>query len=343
MIKTIQHKLQARTGFTLVELLVVIAIIGVLVALLLPAVQAAREAARRSQCQNNFKNLALGLQNYESTHKTFPVCWDILLPDGSRAKTDIATWGWGTRLLPFIEQQALYNNLDVTNRILWDVMRDVDARELVKTSLPLFRCPSDEGEELLPPGENDFDAPIERHFHCKSCPRTPSVAISNYVGVNGLYDGYPSGANNGVFDHDVGIELRVITDGLSNTFLLGERDRRCKQGAWCGARNPIGNNLWGSYFTRGRVSLKLNDPRDVDIFHSDSCAEGFSSSHSGGAFFAFCDGSVHFISDDISFSNGGLKINSIGTYGRTAYDPQLLGVYQRLGIRDDGMPLEELP
>lgn len=95
-------------GFTLVELLVVIAIIGILIALLLPAVQAAREAARRAQCTNNLRQLALAMLNYESTHKTFPFAYMVDLPPAKTANAQ----AWGTRVLPFIEQQAIYDAYD---------------------------------------------------------------------------------------------------------------------------------------------------------------------------------------------------------------------------------------
>src|SRR5690242_5150998 len=127
-------------GFTLVELLVVIAIIGVLVALLLPAVQAAREAARRSSCTNNLKNIALGLINYSDANKHFPI--------GVMAEGDpIEHWSWATLTLPYLEQQALYDRLNVSKRRLADLFKaaQTDPTQLmpVQTPLAIFRCPSD--------------------------------------------------------------------------------------------------------------------------------------------------------------------------------------------------------
>lgn len=325
--------MQKRKGFTLVELLVVIAIIAMLVTLLLPAVQSARAAARRTQCTNNIRNLTLGILNYESAIQK--------LPNGWIAKANNqAEWAWSTLTLPYIEEQALYDAMGVSERRLWDVIRDPKLRHLAQTSIPLYHCPEDESVELLRGGGNTFGPPIERHFRCQGCPGAPEFepAKANYIGVCGLWDKFQFNSNNGVFFANSEVELSDITDGTSKTFVLGERDRRCRQGAWIGVRNPPGPDLWGSYFVRGRVSLRLNDPREVR--NSRSCAEGFSSAHSGGGFFGYMDGHVEFISDDISFSNGGLNEGQITNNNNPPqYDGQLLGVYQRLGIRNDGMPV----
>ena len=324
-----------RRGFTLVELLVVIAIIAMLVTLLLPAVQSARSAARRTQCSNNIRNLVLGILNYESATGALPTGWVT-------KTNNQAEWAWTNFIMPYIEEQALYDSMGVAERRLWDVLRDPKLRHLAQTPLALFNCPEDDSNELLPGGNNSFSAPIERHFVCSGCPRAPEfeVAKSNYIGVCGLWDKFNFETNNGIFYANSELQLRNITDGTSKTFAVGERDRRCKQGTWVGVRNPPGPDMWGSYFVRGRVSLKLNDPRDVNRFGSRSCTEGFSSAHQGGGFFGYMDGSVHFISDDISFSNGGLSDTQIiNNNNPPAYDSNRLGVYQRLGIRNDQLPV----
>jgi prepilin-type N-terminal cleavage/methylation domain-containing protein len=325
--------MQNRKAFTLVELLVVIAIIAMLVTLLLPAVQAARAAARRTQCTNNIRNLCLGILNYESSN--------AVLPQGWVAKSNNqAEWAWTTFTLPFIEEQGLYDALGVDERRLWDVIRDPKLRHLAQTPIALFNCPEDESVELLRGGRNSFSAPIERHFRCQGCPGAPEFepAKSNYIGVCGLWDKFQLNSNDGVFFANSKVELGDITDGTSKTFAVGERDRRCRQGAWIGVRNPPGPDLWGSYFVRGRVSMRLNDPRPVN--NSRSCAEGFSSAHEGGAFFGFMDGHVAFLSDDVSFKNGGLNEGQITNNNNPPkYDSTQLGVYQRLGIRNDGVPV----
>ena len=327
--------MQKRQGFTLVELLVVIAIIAMLVTLLLPAVQAARAAARRTQCMNGIKNLSLGVLNFESSNG--------VLPQGWTAKTqNQAEWAWTTYILPFIEEQGLYDALGVSERRLWDVIRDPKLRHLAQTPIPIFNCPEDESIELLRGGGNTFGPPIERHFRCEGCPGAPEFepAKSNYIGVCGLWDKFNLNSNNGVFFANSEVALGDITDGTSKTFAIGERDRRCRQGTWIGVRNPPGPDLWGSYFVRGRVSLQLNDPRDVNQHGSRSCTEGFSSAHQGGGFFGFMDGHVAFISDDVEFSNGGLSESQITNQNNPQpFDGNRLGVYQRMGVRNDGLPV----
>jgi len=332
----------AKRGFTLVELLVVIAIIGILIALLLPAVQAAREASRRASCINNLKNLALGLINYHGPHHAFP-------PGFIHDATSTESWGWPTFVLPFIEQQPLYDKLNPKERRLTELLSSGTAQEqaLVQTVLSIYRCPSDTSPDLLPTGLCGGGKPGRTFVGVGSPTGWPSSgyvgfqpATSNYPGNAGLWDVASRVMNNGVFHGDSQVALAEVFDGTSNTFLLGERDRRCVAGCWVGARNPPGHGMYGSYHIRGRVSVKLNDPRDPATSTNnghDLCTEGFSSPHPDGAHFAFCDGSVHFISDDIDFSNAGLTDAQLRS--QPYFDPTQLGTYQRLGIRDDEQPV----
>ena len=161
-----------KRGFTLVELLVVIAIIGVLVALLLPAVQSAREAARRMQCVNNLKQLGVATHNYHDTYLTFP--------SGFIRTSNAQGWGWGALTLPFIEQGPLHDRLQVTRANLDAVIASPppDLAELVQTSLAAFHCPSDTGfdaNRILPPGNRGRNgiAGIQ-------------PGMSNYKGVAGV-------------------------------------------------------------------------------------------------------------------------------------------------------------
>jgi prepilin-type N-terminal cleavage/methylation domain-containing protein/prepilin-type processing-associated H-X9-DG protein len=332
-------------GFTLVELLVVIAIIGILIALLLPAVQAAREAARRAQCTNNLKQLALAVLNYETAVGVWP-------PGCIHDQELEESWGWGAFILPYIEQQSLYDELGVTERKLRYVFDDPAGRKALQTPVAEFRCPTDRTEPLLPRPVREFIG------HGNSANGRIELSTSNYIACQGLHDkpAYRSGGvwiaipNNGCFYNDSHVRIdRDIPDGSSKTFMLGERDLRCGSAHWVGTRNPPGPCHWGVYHNRGRVSKKLNSPESAYPRPSnsqwppglggtvcDSCSEGFSSSHPGGANFAFGDGSVHFIADTIDFNNAGVNINNNSPM---ISDPRLLGVYQRLGIRDDKQPV----
>lgn len=317
--------MKRRSGFTLVELLVVIAIIAMLVTLLLPAVQSAREAARRTQCVNNIRNLALGLHNYHAAQETFPPGFV------SQAQRQEA-WGWSTFLLPFIEEQAIHDTLGVTEQALSDFFRQNKPGSprfsAAITPLQVFRCTSDVTPEMLP-GQNSGD----RHFRGNNTPPRYEPPTSNYMGNKGHFDnrcppGNPVACKNtGIFYGDSQVTIGKITDGTSKTFMLGERDFRCKSGTWLGSRNPPGAGMFGSYMLIARTSIRFDFP--LTGAHN-TCTEGFSSAHEGGGNFAYGDGSVHFISNNIDFNNG-----------RGGYPNQMLGVYQRLGSRNDGLPLDE--
>ncbi len=147
-----RHTKLVRCGFTLIELLVVIAIIAILIALLLPAVQQAREAARRTQCKNNLKQLGLALHNYHDVMKQFPPGFVDQLSSAATASgaavaatTQDGNWGWGSYTLPYIDQAPLYNLLNVGNRTLLQAANDTTngGRRGLQTPLEAFRCPSD--------------------------------------------------------------------------------------------------------------------------------------------------------------------------------------------------------
>ena len=313
-----------RAGFTLVELLVVIAIIAMLVTLLIPAVQAAREAARRSQCSNNIRNIALGLLNYHSARNVFP-------PGFVSQANRQEAWGWPAFTLPFLEESALHDQLGVNDRRLADLFRQnrsLDAPQVVltQTPLPIFRCASDTTPDLLP-----GNGPGDRHFRGLNTPNGYEPPTSNYVGCKGFFDnrcpvGDPDACkNNGIFYGDSEVGIKKVIDGTSKTFLLGERDFRCKSGTWIGSRNPPGAGMFGSYMLIARTSIRFDFP--LSGAHN-TCTEGFSSAHELGGNFAYCDGSVHFVSKDIDFNNG-----------RGGFPNSLLGVYQRLGSRNDELPV----
>jgi prepilin-type N-terminal cleavage/methylation domain-containing protein/prepilin-type processing-associated H-X9-DG protein len=333
-----------RGGFTLVELLVVIAIIGILVALLLPAVQAAREAARRAQCQNHEKNIALALLNHHDTRRHFPPGFDA----GNANTIAVPMWSWAVLTMPQLEETSLYEQLNPTKRTLCELFTTANPAQvaLLQTSLAVFRCPSDETPPLMPV---DGSPGAKRNFDTPKCsvPAGFQPATANYIGSRGFIDaGCQPGTipgrclSNGVFFGNSEVSIKQITDGTSKTFLIGERDGFCDSATWIGIRNADGPNMLSGYYVLGRISVDLNYPfTDAD----DTCTEGFSSKHSGGAYFAFCDGSVHFINEDINSSPGGnSKDCVVKAYSgspavckpTTTTD---IGIYQRLGWRDDGL------
>ncbi|MEW4455009.1 DUF1559 domain-containing protein [Bremerella sp. JC817] len=328
-------------GFTLVELLVVIAIIGVLIALLLPAVQQAREAARRMQCNNNLKQIGIALHNFHDTFGHFPASY------GFTDKTKIAgtnpQWGWGARLLPFIEQSALHDTLGVTSRELNEALPTTNSSNwpalevaAIRTPISGYLCPSDASN-------GEINTTVD--FIHSSGPESTKPAISNYVACMGHYtynwNGSPSAQVpdwHGVMNVQDGINMARITDGTSNTFAIGERDYLHQAGYWVGVGNSYSETYWSAPKVLGRTfSNKLNTPLTGRYYSA------FASMHPGGANFLFADGSVHFIADTIESSEG---LTTSG--GQAAYytsfsnlDKTTVGVYQRLGMSDDGVTLGE--
>jgi prepilin-type N-terminal cleavage/methylation domain-containing protein len=305
--------LPVHSGFTLVELLVVIAIIGILVALLLPAIQAAREAARRTQCANNLKQIGVALHNYHDTLDSFPP--GFMLYDASGEE-----WAWSVFLLPYMEQEGLYNLLAPEQRRLRDVVADATDRTLVQTVIKDLLCPSDTVAKLSPRGPYDVHGPSGFR-----------PAASSYAAVRGFYQrsGKDNRKNNGAFYGESGVKIRDILDGTTHTFAVGEREARCHSVIWCGVRKPGGGDN-----VSGRVSVKLNHP-------TGSCQTGYGSNHPGGAQFVMCDASVHFINEDIEFDNNGADPSSSGDGGFKGKVAGM-GVYQWLGVIDDGQTVTSL-
>jgi prepilin-type N-terminal cleavage/methylation domain-containing protein/prepilin-type processing-associated H-X9-DG protein len=305
--------LRARRGFTLVELLVVIAIIGVLVALLLPAVQTAREAARRMKCGSHLRQMGLAIQNYNDVHKRYPSGF-----------TRFHSWGWAVMILPYVEQANLHNQLATDSRNWQPIDNGADPVLLTRlqTKIPLYRCPSDNAPDI----------------NAKRLVGGRQFGLSNYAATNGSllfqhlgewYDAESVPGNpatyvggNGVIFMDSKIDLREITDGTSNTLLIGEREYRFHNAAlWAGTTNVNGGyaNRHYNLGTAGYTDLG----RDHKINGLNTNAYG--SNHPGGAQFAFCDGSVHFLSQTLSVWDG--KANTPW------------GVFDRLGARNDGMSI----
>jgi len=341
-------------GFTLVELLVVIAIIGVLVALLLPAVQAAREAARRASCSNNLKQIGLALHNYHDVQLTFPSGWldnPLVNEEG---------WGWSALMLPYIEQGPLHGNLGVNHARLVDQLSSLNGANgpavaaAARTVLKVFICPTDSGHQAgLVHTNRHFGGGVG--FGLAGFPgNTALPGVSNYMGVAGHRDVVNAAPNTGIlFGNCMGntticpnqtstaVRLADVLDGTSNTLMVGERDsRNCRSGTWLGVRNTQGTNERGVSAVIGHSHPKLNQkvlPATGGIAWDEpriGCAEGFSSLHPGGAQFAAADGSVKFISETIQhFWFPNTIVN--GTIADSQNSQN--GTYQRLLTRDDAL------
>ncbi len=325
MFRLASHRQAARkrAAFTLVELLVVIAIIGILVALLLPAVQAAREAARRMQCTNNLKQIGLALHNYDNSYNSFP-------PGNlDYGVSQSQEWGWAVFLLPFLEQGPLYEHLAPNERRFVELLGDPAARSLCQHPLTVFRCPSDRTPQLL----KDTDQPRDLDGVAAVGPSFYG-ATSNYIGVSGFWAIGTLPAN-GVFSANSEVSFRDVPDGTSNTFAVGERDFYCAAGLWAGVRDARNSGPRGADYVLGRVSYKMNAVKNMG---NPSCCQAFSSPHPGGAHFVMCDGAVRFVSENIQFHNAGVVDFTTPVRMRTISED--LGTYQRLGIVDDEQPVE---
>ena len=301
-----------RSGFTLVELLVVIAIIGILVALLLPAVQAAREAARRTQCMNNLKQVGLALQNVHDVTGAFPAGGLSSRPNNQ------GQWAWGfawwVYILPYAEQGNVYDGLDhvgvasIQTGLVYTSFNEANGRFLNGKVLKFMICPSSPTDKWA--------------LGTIAVPGSPGVQSPTYTGLNGATDS-PSTINydgetnphrhicrqsaGGVFIAHRGINISEITDGTSNTLLVGEQSDFCRTATggkvncrsdyghgFCMGTTYAGENRWfNTTSVRYPINAKAWNQQGVgnDFY---ACNRPIQSAHSGGAMCLSADGSVRF-------------------------------------------------
>jgi len=302
-----------QAGFTLVELLVVIAIIGVLVSLLLPAVQSAREASRRSSCANNLRQLGLAAHNYESTFKALPpgstgggyVGVNSFQAPWADPQRSCCPWGhfsWAVVILPFVEQQGLYNNVDFTKQAY--VFRLMEYANGSSSASSI----SDRG-----PAGNVFHQLVAnstpKMYMCPSARFVADVRKQQKdYGMNGGSTGCCPERNNGtgttlngVANALNGIRLAEITDGTSNTFLFLE-EVHSKNQSWLAANTGSNPFMWVHHpsegYLQGTFSNLLNPPNDTQ-FNTRAPASG----HPQGVQVTMCDGRVTWVSNNVDFFN----------------------------------------
>lgn len=333
-----------RRGFTLVELLVVIAIIGILVALLLPAIQAAREAARRSQCSNNLKQIGVAMHNYHDTFKTLPMGytndygWAVnylgqnyahhLSPpptSDTQTRRYYASWAWSAYIAPYMELSAQHQTLNVTGMWAAQSLVSAESRQVIRTPVASFRCPSDTGKDLNTVGEN---RPMDMNGV------QLDVATSNYAGVcddNSANIDNTQNNCSGVLFVDSNIRLGDVLDGTSNVLMVGEKclerpHARCSRMQVCGAAtlfvvgtsNQLSHDNRSNCAALGSAARGINwDSPEPDCTNLWNAKSSFHSLHPGGAQFVLVDASTHFISQDFD-----------------------LTTFRRLAHRQDGNPVK---
>ena len=318
-----EHRtVRRRLGFTLIEMLVVVGIIAMLAALLLPAVQRVREAARRTQCLNNLKQIGLAFANYHDGNGRFPPTF-----------MGVNQWGWCAVLLPQLDKTVTYNSIEETPGC-WYYADDpcsvaygfkawiwtLKTPNTLSATLQIFRCPSDNGTPQMsidPSGDPD-----DANGSDNDSDDNWGMGRNNYMAVWGSDSAGDTGhPTNGAFPwftnwpHLPSRNFRDFSDGQSSTFLIGERRSLDNiQGGTIG-----GNDIWAGVGNNGNDVGGSCDPSCCLLNAPGPFAEdSFSSLHPGGALFLFADGSVHFISENIN-PNTYANLASIGD-GRVVGD-----------------------
>ena len=315
-----------KRGFTLVELLVVIAIIGILIGMLLPAVQQVREAARRTQCANNSRQLALAMLNYESSRQHFPpsinaessrgTCGSCTHHPRPSDSTDASQQGWGFFILPFLEQNALHQQFQTATgngENDWWLVTDATGELVASNVIPAFLCPSDASPD------GDFNLSLTHNAATDG----QVYAKANFVACTGAGSHTDNRRTSdsvswGILGTNARTTFGQINDGSSNTILIGERasrtdaesgatDAELPNGApygaiWAGRMLNSNRNERG-YFSNDTCTARLTtgtDSRSWGVNGTRASDGLISSFHPGGGHASFGDGSTHFLGDGTS-------------------------------------------
>ncbi len=304
-------------GFTLVELLVVIAIIGLLIALLLPAVQSAREAARRTQCLNNLRQIGLALHGFHDARQHLPPAFATGSAPGNVNWRTLTTttpsyfepgWSFFASILPYMEQGALHSQLDLKLPIL-DSRNDVARTDAAL--MPLYVCPSDTSPRLVDVW--DFGESAAATTLGGAGTVIARAPVSSYAGVLGTSDHENNGLFDGVFFRNSRVRIGQITDGTSKTVCIGERMSRMAEATWLGSitrSEVVHADGWWQRLGYSHRSQNYRPANCQTTCHIRSSApnlptnspSGFYSPHTAGCNFLNADGSVRLIADDVDLT-----------------------------------------